>query len=70
MDLGNLVAGFGVAAVVYLAVLAVIAMLSVWLLYQIIWRAVRRGMREFYAGQLDVARSVDTIRRGPGPRDW
>jgi hypothetical protein len=29
---------------------------------------VRRGMREFYAGQLDVARQIDGIRRGP--RDW
>ena len=70
MDLGDLLAGFGVAVVVYLAVLAVIAVLSIWLLYTIIWRAVRRGMREFSDGELGVARSIDTIRRSPGPRDW
>ena len=70
MDLGNLVAGFGLVLVVYLAVLAGAVVLDIWLTYTIVWRAVRRGMREFYAGQLDVARSVDTIRRSPGPRDW
>lgn len=70
MDLGQFAAGFGVAILLYLAVAVGIGALSIWVLYTIIWRGVRRGLREYYGGQLDAARTVDQIRRSPGPRDW
>ena len=42
-------AGFGIIAVVlYLLFMAGVIALSVWLTYTIIWRAVRRGLREFH----------------------
>lgn len=66
MDLGGLFATAGIAVAVYLSVCAAIVVLVIWGTYTLIWRAVKRGMTEFYARQLDV----DRIPRGPGPRDW
>ena len=43
------IAGLGlIALVIYVAVTAGIVALSIWITYTIIWRAVRRGLREFY----------------------
>ena len=43
------IAGLGIIALlVYLAITIGLVILSVWITYTIIWRAVRRGLREFY----------------------
>lgn len=70
MDLGGTFAGLGAVLAIYVGATIAVGALGLWLGYTIIWRAVRRGMREFYGDQLNVARSVDSIRRSPGPRDW
>lgn len=68
MNIGGMLSSIGVGLAIYFAATLLVMALGLWLAYTLIWRAVRRGMREFYAGQLDVARQVDVIRRGP--RDW
>ena len=43
------IAGFGlVALIVYLVITVGIIALSIWITYTIIWRAVRRGLKEYY----------------------
>ena len=43
--------------------------LSIWITYTIIWRAVRRGLREFYHPRGTPTGST-AGQRQPGPRDW
>lgn len=44
-------AGFGILAfVIWLVFTAIIIVLAIWIQYTIIWKAVRRGMREFHYG--------------------
>ena len=72
MDLGGVVgtiAGAGVAAVVIgLLLLAGWMALWLWIAYTIMWRAVRRGMREFNASPVASLRQPAQNMRGP--RDW
>jgi hypothetical protein len=43
------IAGFGfIALIVYLVLTVGIVALSIWITYSIIWRAVRRGLREYH----------------------
>lgn len=46
-------AGLGIVfLLIYLAVSAALIALGIWITYTVIWRAVRRGLREFhYPGQ-------------------
>lgn len=47
--LGNY-AGLGIVLlIIYLLVSLAMIGVFIWIMYSIIWRAVRRGMREFYA---------------------
>lgn len=47
--LGNY-AGLGIVLlIIYLVVSLAMIGVFIWIMYSIIWRAVRRGMREFYA---------------------
>lgn len=42
-------AGLGILAfVIWLVVTALIVWLAIWIQYTIMWKAVRRGMREFH----------------------
>jgi len=75
MDLWGPLATGGTAVIVVLVIyitLSVAAMaFGLWLTYTIIWRGVRRGMREYYDGQL--AKSISgppPSFRPSGPRDW
>ncbi len=44
-------AGFGIIAFfIWLIFTAIIVIISIWIQYTIIWKAVRRGMREFHYG--------------------
>lgn len=53
-DFGAL-AGFGILFfVIWLVVTVLIVLLAIWIQYSIIWRAVRRGMREFHYGGKDA----------------
>lgn len=63
MDTGGILASFGVAAVVYLLIAIALIALEIWVAYTIIWRAVRRGLREFHG----VSPQSQAQR---GPRDW
>lgn len=47
-DFGPLAAAGIVGFVLWLAFTAGVIAVSIWLTYTIIWRAVRRGLREFY----------------------
>lgn len=52
MDLGGILAAGGSALIVGLIIYAVVTiavmLFGIWLTYTIIWRAVRRGLREFH----------------------
>lgn len=44
-------AGLGIIAfIVWLIFMAIVIIVSIWIQYTIIWKAVRRGMREFHYG--------------------
>ena len=49
MDNGGMLAFGGLAIVIYLAITAAGIALGIWITYEIIWRSVRRGMREYQA---------------------
>lgn len=45
-------AGFGIIGFILMLVIgAAVIALEIWVAYAIIWRAVRRGLREFYQQQ-------------------
>ena len=73
MDLGNLLSSLGALFFIWLGLTAVAVTLGLWLLYTIIWRAVRRGMREYRLGEDAIARtaaaSPSTSRPAPR-RSW
>jgi hypothetical protein len=46
--MGTLVADQGIMTLVAVAVIAVCVGLALFVLYSVIWRAVRRGLREFH----------------------
>jgi hypothetical protein len=47
MDLNGLAAAGGAAVLLSIVVSAGLFLLGLWLTYTVIWRAVRRGLREF-----------------------
>ena len=51
LDLFGAFAGFGILAfVIWLVVTPLLVWLAIWIQYTIIWKAVRRGMREAQYG--------------------
>lgn len=57
----------GIMTLVTVGIVLVAAVFAVWLLYTVIWRAVRRGMQEFQYTQWDtdeVLESSVTAREG------
>ena len=44
----GLAAGGIIFLIVYIVVSILLILLGIWISYSIIWRAVRRGMREFH----------------------
>ncbi len=83
MDLGNLAAQgatvlFSTLLVGFVLTIGMMA-LGLWMAYTIIWKAVRRGLREFEAEvelptrarrTRPLASASPPIRPLPGPRDW
>jgi hypothetical protein len=77
---GGVLAGFAGASVIVfvlmLVVFGAIAALCIWLVYTVIWRAVRRGLREYYNPGVKQNVSRPSGSRSPtapiqrGPRDW
>ncbi|MEO7122030.1 MAG: hypothetical protein ABI400_02705 [Lacisediminihabitans sp.] len=50
-DFFSMMAGFGiVVAIVWFVVTVLLILLAIWIQYTIMWKAVRRGMREFHYG--------------------
>ena len=47
----SLFAGIGAAVVAYIFFTAAVTVLVFWIMYSVIWRAVRRGLREFHYPQ-------------------
>jgi hypothetical protein len=46
---GNLLAAGGlIFVVIYFVVSLLVFLIAIWISYSVIWRAVRRGMREFH----------------------
>lgn len=61
----------GILTMVTVGVILVIVALALWLLYTVIWRAVRRGMQEFDGAQLAAARGVPAVVVPDfPPREW
>ncbi|MBB5633732.1 hypothetical protein BKA04_001955 [Cryobacterium mesophilum] len=55
-------AGLGIVfVVIYLVVSALLILLAIWIQYSIIWRAVRRGMREFHYGGKDAPQAIPPV---------
>ncbi|MBN9152175.1 MAG: hypothetical protein J0H56_12265 [Micrococcales bacterium] len=55
----GMLAGFGILAfVIWLVVTALIVWLAIWIQYTIVWKAVRRGMREFHYGSKDGPQQI------------
>ena len=50
-DLSGLFAGGIVMIIISVLIYAGVVALSIWITYTIIWRAVRRGLREFHGPQ-------------------
>jgi hypothetical protein len=49
IDTNSLLAGGGILfLVIYLVVTVVIFLIGLWISYSVIWRAVRRGLKEFH----------------------
>jgi hypothetical protein len=67
--LGGFVAGGIAFLVVYLLVTAGAIVLGIWITYTIIWKAVRRGLYEYYNPRPDRG-ARDLENRVRGPRDW
>jgi hypothetical protein len=62
--MGMLALDQGVMTLVTVAVIAICASLALYIVYSVIWRAVRRGLREFYqAAPAHEARTVRGTRR-------
>lgn len=54
-DYFGMFAGFGILAfVIWLVFTALIVWLAIWIQYTIVWKAVRRGLREFHYGGKDA----------------
>lgn len=55
----GMLASFGILAfVIWLVVTALIVWLAIWIQYTIVWKAVRRGMREFHYGSKDGSQQI------------
>ena len=66
-------AGIGIAfLLVYLVVSAGVVVLGFWITYTVIWRAVRRGLREFHHPGVRFAGNAGGAPAGipSGPRNW
>ena len=46
--MGTIAADQGIMTLVTVAIIAICAALALYILYSVIWRAVRRGLREFH----------------------
>ena len=72
--MGTLVADQGVMTLVAVAIVAICAALALFILYSVIWRAVRRGLREFHRPA--ATHSLRRVSRGSAkapsyvPSDW
>ncbi len=52
-------AGLGILAfVIWLVFTVIVILITIWIQYTIIWRAVRRGMREFHYGSKHAPQAV------------
>lgn len=62
-------AGLGVAFLVgYLIFMALLIALAIWIQYTIVWKAVRRGMREFhYGGKVAPPPAAQQLVAPPAP---
>ncbi len=50
-DVFGAMAGFGIVlAIVWFVSTVLLILLAIWIQYTIMWKAVRRGMREFHYG--------------------
>jgi hypothetical protein len=47
-DFSSIAAGGLLFLIIYLVVTIGLIVLGIWIAYSVIWRSVRRGMREFY----------------------
>ena len=68
-DLAPIIGASIVGIVLYLVLLAGITALSIWIFYTIIWRAVRRGLREFHNPAVKSGRQ-NTQQFSGDPRAW
>ncbi len=58
----GLLAGFGIVFfLIWLVVTALIVLLAIWIQYTIVWRAVRRGMREFHYGGKEGPQAIPPV---------
>jgi len=64
-----LLGGGVVALLIWLLLTAGAVAFSIWVMYTIIWRAVRRGLREYHHPR-PTRSSRDLEQRVRGPRDW
>ncbi len=55
-------AGLGIVfVIIYLVVTALLIVLAIWIQYTIVWRAVRRGMREFHYGGKEAPQALPPV---------
>lgn len=58
-DIFGAMAGLGTLFFfVWLVFTVVIVILAIWIQYTIVWKAVRRGMREFHYGSKDASQQM------------
>ncbi|MDP9026885.1 MAG: hypothetical protein M3N46_04920 [Actinomycetota bacterium] len=75
--MGTLVMDQGIMTLVTVAVIAICAALALYIVYSVIWRAVRRGLREFHQPTPAHASRTARVPRAAAvrvpdylPRDW
>jgi hypothetical protein len=72
----TLVADQGIMTLVTVAVIAICAVLALYVVYSVIWRAVRRGLREFHQPTPTPSHAPRPVRRAEVkvpdyvPNDW
>jgi hypothetical protein len=70
MDIGAILATGGTIAAIYFVVAIALIGLQIWVAYTIIWRAVRRGLREHDLNPTGARGPRREERYRGNPRNW
>lgn len=70
MDIAGALTNGGALILIYIALIAAAVIFEIWLIYTIIWRAVRRGLREHDLNPTGTKGPRREERYRGNPRNW